>query len=196
MAPETVLYLCRHGDTPWSAERRFAGRTDLPLTPEGEEAAARLGRRLVGKHYDRILTSPLLRARRTAEIAGFSPQVDPRLIEIDFGDYDGRTRAEIVRERPGWTYVRNGNPGGETVAHVAERIDSLLPELQGQVVIFAHAVVLRVLAARWLGQPPSFAENLSLAPASLSILHHDPVDDAPALALWNDRSHLPGEALG
>lgn len=189
-----TLFLCRHGDTPWSSERRFAGLTDLPLTAEGEDAARRLGRRLEKVRFDRVLTSPLGRARRTAEIAGFSPQEDSRLIELDFGDYEGRTRAEIVRERPGWTYVRDGNPGGETVDQVGARIDALLPDLHGTVLIFAHAVVLRVLAARFIGQPARFAEHLSLAPASLSILRRDPVDDAPAIALWNDRGHLPDPA--
>jgi probable phosphoglycerate mutase len=187
----TTLYLCRHGDTPWSAERRFAGRTDLPLTPLGEEAARLLGRRLAGARFDRVLTSPLGRARRTAELAGFEAEVDARLIELDFGRDDGRTRAEIVRERPGWTYVRDGAFGGETVEHVGARVDSLLAELRGQVLIFAHAVVLRVLAARWVGEPPKFAQHVSLAPASLSVLRHDPVDDARSIALWNDRSHLP-----
>ena len=187
-----TLYLCRHGDTPWSTERRFAGKTDLPLTADGEESARLLGNRLrtLQLQFDLILASPLLRARQTAELAGFPARIDDRLMELGFGDYEGRTRAEILRERPGWTYIRDGNPNGESVAHVGARIDALLPDLRGQVLIFAHAVVLRVLTARWLGQPPRFAEHLSLAPASLSILHHDPVDDAPAIALWNDRSHL------
>jgi probable phosphoglycerate mutase len=191
----TTLYLCRHGDTPWSGERRFAGRTDLPLTPSGEAAARLLGRRLAGAHFDRVLTSPLARARRTAELAGFDAQVDARLVELDFGKDDGRTRAEIVSERPGWTYVRDGALGGETVEHVGARVDALLAELRGQVLIFAHAVVLRVLAARWVGQPPKFAQHVSLAPASLSVLRHDPVDDARSIALWNDRSHLPDGAV-
>jgi broad specificity phosphatase PhoE len=188
-----TLYLCRHGDTPWSTERRFAGKTDLPLTADGEEAARLLGKRLrtFPSQFDLVLTSPLLRARRTAEAAGYPARIDDRLMELGFGDYEGRTRDEILRERPGWTYIRDGNPNGESVAHVGARIDALLPDLRGNVLIFAHAVVLRVLTARWLGQPPRFAEHLSLAPASLSILHHDPVDDAQAIALWNDRSHLP-----
>jgi broad specificity phosphatase PhoE len=202
MNSKPTIYLCRHGDTAWSGERRFAGRTDIPLTPEGEEAAVLLGRRLSSVAFDRVLVSPLGRALRTAELAGFPDAVvDPRLIELYFGEYEGKTRAEIAAFRPGWTYVRDGNPGGETVQDVGARIDSLLPELfevhgpegePGHVLIFAHAVVLRVLASRWVGLPPSFAQNLSLSPASLSILHYDPVDDAPSIASWNDRSHLPG----
>jgi broad specificity phosphatase PhoE len=194
----STLYLCRHGDTAWSGDRRFAGRTDIPLTPEGEHAAVLLGQRLAALHFDRILVSPLVRARRTAELAGFSGAlVEPRLVELDFGHYEGRTRAEVAVEHPRWTYVRDGNPGGETVEHMGARIDSLLFELTAsgkgapaQVLIFAHAVVLRVLAARWVGLPPSFAQNLSLSPASLSILRYDAVDDAPSIALWNDASHL------
>ena len=202
MNSRPTLYLCRHGDTAWSGERRFAGRTDIPLSAEGEEAARLLGKRLQASSFDRVLVSPLGRARRTAELAGFgSATVDERLIELFFGDYEGKTRAEITAFRPGWTYVRDGNPGGERVEDVGARIDSLLAELisvktadgkPGQVLIFAHAVVLRVLASRWVGLPPSFAQNLSLSPASVSILHYDPVDDAPSIASWNDRSHLPG----
>ncbi|HEX4383406.1 MAG TPA: histidine phosphatase family protein [Myxococcales bacterium] len=194
MNSRATLYLCRHGDTAWSGERRFAGRTDIPLTPEGEKAAVLLGKRLAALHFDRVLVSPLGRARRTADLAGFPDAVvEPRLIELYFGQYEGKTRAEIVATRPGWTYVRDGNPGGEGVAEIAARIDPLLADLpaSGNVLIFAHAVVLRVLAARWVGLPETFAQHLSLSPASLSILHYDTVDDANAIAVWNDRSHLP-----
>jgi broad specificity phosphatase PhoE len=201
MNSRPTIYLCRHGDTAWSGERRFAGRTDIPLTPEGEEAAVLLGRRLSSVRFDRVLVSPLGRARRTAELAGFPDAVvEPRLIELYFGEYEGRTRAEIADSRPNWTYVRDGNPGGERVEDVGARVDSLLADLNGlktatgtpgSALIFAHAVVLRVLASRWVGLPPSFAQNLSLSPASLSILHYDRVDDAPSIASWNDRSHLP-----
>src|SRR5476649_45014 len=159
----STIYLCRHGDTAWSGERRFAGRTDIPLSPEGEEAAVLLGKRLSKVRFDRVLVSPLSRARRTAELAGFKAEVDQRLIELYFGEYEGRTRAEVAVSRPRWTYVRDGNPVGERVEDVGARIDSLLSDLTaagkaapGQVLIFAHAVVLRVLAARWVGLPPSF----------------------------------------
>jgi broad specificity phosphatase PhoE len=195
MNSRATLYLCRHGDTAWSGERRFAGRTDLPLTSDGEKAAVLLGKRLAAVKFDKVLVSPLGRARRTAELAGFSDAfVDQRLVELFFGQYEGKTRAEIVASRPGWTYVRDGNPGGEGVADVGQRIDSLLAGLpsSGNVLVFAHAVVLRVLAARWVGLPPAFAQHLSLSPASLSILHYDAVDDAPSIAVWNDRGHLPG----
>ena len=194
MNSRPTIYLCRHGDTAWSGERRFAGRTDIPLSPAGEKAAVLLGKRLQASKFDRVLVSPLARARKTAELAGFSEAfVDPRLMELYFGEYEGKTHQEINAFRPGWTYVRDGNPGGERVEDVGARIDSLLSELpqSGHVLIFAHAVVLRVLASRWVGLPPSFAQNLTLSPASLSILHYDPVDDAPSIAVWNDRSHLP-----
>ena len=178
-----------------AVSHRFAGRTDIPLTPDGEKAAVLLGKRLSQTNFDKVLVSPLGRARRTAELAGFSEaSVDPRLTELFFGEYEGKTRAEIVASRPGWTYVRDGNPGGETISDVGQRIDSLLAGLPqaGHVLIFAHAVVLRVLAARWTGLPASFAQHLSISPASLSVLHYDAVDDAQSIAVWNDRSHLPG----
>jgi broad specificity phosphatase PhoE len=206
MNSRPTIHLCRHGDTAWSGERRFAGRTDIPLTPEGEEAAVLLGKRLAAVAFDRVLVSPLARAVRTAELAGFPTAiVDQRLIELYFGEYEGKTRAEIAAFRPGWTYVRDGNPGGERVEDVGARVDSLLTELLAEggpggsaatrnVLIFAHAVVLRVLAARWVCLPPAFAQNLSLSPASLSILRYDPVDDAPSIGLWNDRAHLPDGA--
>ena len=189
------LYLCRHGDTAWTGERRLAGRTDIALTPEGQANAVELGQRLREFHFDRVIVSPLGRARRTAECAGFADVavVDPRLIEINFGEYEGRTHAEIAAERPGWTYICNGNPGGETVEQVAARVDSLLADVSakpGNVLLFGHSVVLRVLTARWLGQSPTFSEHLMLSPASLSILGYDTVDEARSIASWNDRSHL------
>jgi probable phosphoglycerate mutase len=198
MTPTAVpptIYLCRHGDTAWSGERRLAGRTDIPLTPEGEANAVQLGRRLKPIAFDRVLVSPLARARHTADRAGFADTavVDPRLAEIDFGEYEGRTHADINLERPGWTYARDGNPGGETVDHVGQRVDSVLSDLSatpGRVLIFAHSVLLRVFASRWLGLPPSYAQHFMLSPASISILAYDPVDDARAIASWNDRSHL------
>lgn len=191
---ESILYLCRHGDTAWSAERRLAGRSDLPLISEGERNAQKLGRRLRGIMFERVLVSPLARARRTAELAGFaSAEVDARLIEMDFGEYEGRTVQEIRNERPGWTYLRDGCPGGESPSDLGRRVDDLLASIamvHGTVALFAHSVTLRVLAARYLGLPPGAGRMLMMSPGALSVLRYDLVDDAPGIAAWNDRSHL------
>jgi broad specificity phosphatase PhoE len=185
-----TIYLCRHGDTAWSGERRLAGRTDLPLTEQGEQNARQLGERLKSIQFDRVISSPLLRARRTAELAGFADAViDPRLIEMNFGQYDGRTREEIIRERPGWTYLRDGSPGGETAADLGRRADAVLSDLLGRketVLIFGHSVILRVLTARWLTLPATAGGHFMLSPASLCMLAYDNVEAAPAIGFWNE----------
>jgi broad specificity phosphatase PhoE len=196
---ELMLYLCRHGDTAWSSGRRLAGRTDIPLIERGEDNARQLGRRLAGEAFARVLVSPLVRARRTAELAGLgaAAEVDERLVEMDFGRYDGLTLDEIWRERPGWTYLRDGCPDGESPADLGRRADALLAELAGvtgKVVLFAHSVILRVLAARYLGQPPGAGRQLMLSPGALAILAYDAVDDSRAIATWNDRAHLSGQS--
>ena len=189
-----TLYLCRHGDTAWSSERRLAGRIDLPLIEVGERNARQLGDRLRGTSFERVLASPLSRARRTAELAGFGgAQLDERLLEIDFGRYDGLTVEEIRREHPGWTYLRDGCPGGEGPVELGARADALLAELEavaGNVALFAHSVILRVIAARFLGLPPDNGRRLMLSPGALCILGYDAVDDSRAIAAWNERSHL------
>jgi len=188
---ELTLYLCRHGDTPWSAERRLAGRADIPLIEAGEQHARELGDRLRMVSFDRVLVSPLGRTRRTAELAGFgSADVDDRLLEMDFGRYEGLTVDEIRREHPGWTYLRDGCPGGEGSDDVGRRADALLADLGpigGQVALFAHSVILRVIAARFIGLPPDAGRMLMLSPGALSILGYDRVEDARAIALWNCR---------
>jgi len=190
-----TLYLCRHGDTAWSSERRLAGRTDLPLIEVGERNARQLGERLRDVPFERVLASPLARARRTAELAGLGAraELDDRLLEMDFGRYDGLTVDEIRRDRPGWTYLRDGCPGGEGAGELGARADALLAELgalAGNVALFAHSVILRVLAARFLGLAPEAGRLLMLSPGALSILGYDPVDDSRAIAAWNERAHL------
>ena len=192
-----TIYLCRHGDTAWSPVRRLAGRTDIDLTEVGEDTARKVGRRLAELPVDRVWVSPLLRARRTAELAGFSGRavVDDRIAEMAFGEYEGKMVAEIRVDRPGWAYLKDGCPGGESPDDVGRRADAILADLRaltGTTLIFAHSIILRVLTARYLGLPPGAGRNLMLAPGSLSVLDYDPVDDAPAIASWNDRAHLAG----
>ncbi|HEU4535848.1 MAG TPA: histidine phosphatase family protein [Polyangiaceae bacterium] len=196
--PDLTLYLCRHGDTAWSAERRLAGRTDIPLVEHGEQNARQLGQRLAGLSFDRVLVSPLGRARHTAELAGFGAraEVDERLLEMAFGVYEGRTVQEIRRERPGWTYLREGCPEGEGPAEIGQRADALLDELTpagGRVVLFGHSIILRVMTARFLGLPPGGGRMLMMSPGAVSVLGYDPVDDSRAIAAWNDRHHLSGQ---
>jgi probable phosphoglycerate mutase len=188
-----TIYLVRHGDTKWSPERRLAGRIDLPLTAEGEANATKLAPRLAKLAFDRVYTTPLVRARRTAELAGFADRavIEPRLIEIAFGDYEGRTVQEIRGERPGYAYLKDGCPNGETAADLGARADSWLAEQRdGTVLVFAHSVIMRVLTARFLGFPPEAGRHFFFAPVAIGILGYDPVDAAPAVQVWNDRSHL------
>lgn len=195
---DLALYLCRHGDTAWSAERRLVGRGDLPLVALGEDSARRLGTRLAGVTFARVFTSPLVRASRTAALAGFPDAApDPRLREIDFGSYEGRTVREIRVDRDGYSFLVDGCPGGETPEELGRRVDAFLGDLagtSGNVAVFAHSVLLRVLAARYLGLPVAFGRHLMLAPGALSILACDAVDGAPAIAVWNDRAHLRPDA--
>jgi broad specificity phosphatase PhoE len=188
MTPPT-LYLARHGRTEWSLAGRHTGRTDLPLTAGGEADGRKLGERLRGMTFERVLSSPLGRARRTAELAGFSPEIEPDLREWDYGEYEGKTTAEIRAGRPGWILFRDGPAGGETVAMIEARVDRLaakLKSLSGNVLCFAHGHVLRVLAARWVGQPVAFATCLLLDTGSLSVLSFDHGKrEEPAIRVWN-----------
>lgn len=189
------IYLARHGETEWSASGRHTGRTDLPLTEQGERNARQIGERLQGLHFTRVLTSPLRRARRTAELAGFGAvlEVDPELVEWNYGDYEGRRTAEIHQERPGWSLFRDGCPNGETVAAIGARADRVIARLRalsGNVLLFAHGHILRVLAVRWLGLPVEDGRLFLLSTATLSILGYDHDRDEPVVRLWNDSSHL------
>jgi len=186
--PPTVC-LVRHGETEWSKSGRHTGRTDLPLTPKGDADAQALRGRLVGTAFDTVLTSPLQRAAQTAKLAGFTATPDPDLLEWDYGDYEGLTSEEIRTVRPGWELFRDGCPGGESVQQIAHRADRIATRLKGQsgrVLVFAHGHLLRVLAARWVGQPVQFAQALLLSTASVSALgfgHH--TTNEPAIQLWN-----------
>lgn len=192
------IYLARHGETAWSLTGQHTGRTDIPLTPRGETNARQLGERLRGMQFAHVFTSPLVRARRTAELAGFPnavPEAD--LLEYDYGQYEGLKTAEIRQQRPDWDLFRDGCPGGETVEQIGARADHLFTRLRalppGDVILFAHGHVLRVLVARWLLLPPIEARRFLLSTAALSILgyEHNRLEE-PALALWNDTRHVAG----
>jgi broad specificity phosphatase PhoE len=187
------LWLARHGETEWSLAGRHTGRTDVPLTPRGERQARSLGERLHGMAFALVLASPLERARRTAELAGFGDALtlDADLMEVDYGDYEGRTSAEIRRARPGWDLWRDGCPGGETIAQAAARAERVLARARaadGPVLLIGHGHLTRTLASRALTLAPDHGRHLALDPAALSIVGSEHA--APALRLWNDASHL------
>ena len=189
------VHLVRHGATEWSVTGQHTGRTDIPLTEEGRHQAERLAARLARERFALVLVSPLARARETARITGFGDvaEVDPDLVEWDYGDYDGRTAAEIRRERPGWTPWHGGFPGGETLEEVAARADRVVARVRGvdgDVALFAHGHILRVIAARWLEQPPIEAARYYLATASLSMLGWE--RETPVIDRWNEACHLDG----
>jgi probable phosphoglycerate mutase len=189
MSDLPTIYLVRHGETEWSKSGRHTGRTDLALTPDGEEEARALRSRLPATGFDLVLTSPLQRAVRTAELAGFAATPDPDLMEWDYGDFEGLTSAAIRARQPAWELFRDGCPGGESVEQIAQRADRIAARLKaasGKVLVFSHAHLLRVLAARWIGQPVMFARGLLLSTASVSALGfgHDRIDE-PAISLWN-----------
>jgi probable phosphoglycerate mutase len=188
-----VLVLVRHGETAWTKTKQHTGRQDIPLDDEGRRQGERLRHRLAAWPFARVLVSPLSRARDTCVLAGLGDSAEPRpeLVEMDYGAYEGRTRAEILRERPEWNLWRDGCPQGETVEQVGVRVDRVLSELRGvdgDVAIFAHGHVLRVLTSRWIQQPPAFGERIALGTASVSVLGWE--NSAEVIWLWNDTSHL------
>jgi broad specificity phosphatase PhoE len=198
MASLPEVYLARHGETAWTLTGQHTGRTDIPLTARGEHNALSLCQRLQGAMFTRVLVSPLARARRTCELAGFGGQaeVDPDLQEWDYGQYEGRRTADIRQERPGWDLFRDGCPGGESVEVVGARADRVIARLrgvEGNVLVFSHGHFLRVLAARWLGLPAGAARHFVLSPAALSILGYEHTRDEPAMRLWNDDRHAVEE---
>jgi probable phosphoglycerate mutase len=183
------LILVRHGETEWARDGRHTGRTDVPLTPRGEEQARALAPLLADRKIVLTLVSPAQRARRTAELAGLSDtEIDEGLWEWDYGAYEGRTTPEIREERPGWYLWRDGVPGGETVGQVGARADGVLERVQplpagGDVVLVAHGHVLRVLTARRLGLPPAEGRLFKLSTGTLSTLGTE--HDEPVISSWN-----------
>jgi probable phosphoglycerate mutase len=186
------VYLVRHGDTAWTLSAQHTGRTDLPLNEQGERQARELGASLTGLRFDRILSSPLRRTRRTAELAmpHSSIESDDDLMEWDYGAYEGRSTVDIEVERPGWRLLRDGSPGGETLDAVSARADRVIGRLRaggGNVLLFGHREILRILAVRWIGLAPIEGRRLLLATASLSVLGYDHDLTEPVIHAWNGR---------
>lgn len=187
--PRPTLYLLRHGETQWSKSGRHTGRSDLPLTDQGRAAAGKLRAALADLRFSAVLCSPLQRARQTCEAAGLIEQaeMDPDLMEFDYGDYEGLTTPQIQQRVPGWNVFKNGSAGGETPAQVAERCDRVIARatrVDGTVAVFAHGHLLRLLAARWLGQAPEFGQHLLLDTGTICILgyYHG---ESRAIRRWN-----------
>lgn len=190
-----IVYLARHGETAWTITGQHTGLTDLPLTEHGETNARRLGVRLAGIHFAKVFTSPLQRAKRTCELAGFAElaELERDLLEWNYGSYEGRLTVDILREHPGWQLFRDGCPGGESPEQVAKRADRVVSRVRGtagNVLLFSSGHFLRVLAARWIGIAPINGQALMLTTASLSALSYENSLSQPAISLWNDAHHV------
>jgi probable phosphoglycerate mutase len=191
-----IIYVARHGETIWTLSGQHTGVTDLPLTEAGESNARRLRERLKGLTFAKVFTSPLQRAHRTCQLAGFGAvaEVDPDLIEWNYGDYEGRRTAEIRAERPDWQLFKDGCPGGESPEQVATRADRVVSRVRavdGNVLLFSSGHFIRVLAARWIGVDASVnARSFMLSTASLSALGYENDLSRPVIRLWNDTHHV------
>jgi broad specificity phosphatase PhoE len=182
------IWLVRHGETEWSKSGQHTGRTDIPLTATGRQQGKALGRHLAGRQFALVLTSPLERARETCRLAGFDAvaQVSDDLLEWNYGIYEGRTTAAVRAEQPGWSIWTTPIPQGETVEQVGERARRVIARadaVTGDVALFAHAHVLRILAACWIGLPPIHGRILALDSASLSILGYE--RETRVIQVWN-----------
>jgi probable phosphoglycerate mutase len=182
------LWLVRHGETEWSASGQHTGRTDLPLTATGEERARAVGSLLAGRRFSLVLTSPMRRAIDTCRLAGYAGQatVNADLVEWDYGPYEGRTTREIQSERPGWFLWRDGVPGGERIDQVAARAQAVIDRAlssSGDVLLFAHGHILRILSSCWLGLPPGEGRLFALATGALCTLGYE--HDTRVITQWN-----------
>ena len=192
-----AVLLVRHSETEWSLSGQHTSRTDLPLLDEGRPVAKALGRRLAAREFALVLSSPLKRASETAQLAGLGDVAEATddLLELGYGEYEGRTTAEIRTERPGWDLWKDGSPGGEPLAAAAERVDRVIAcadAAGGDVALFAHGHILRILGARWLGLPPAAGSRLALSTASLCDLGYE--RERRVIWVWNDTSHSdPGK---
>jgi probable phosphoglycerate mutase len=187
------VWLFRHGETAWSKSGQHTGRTDIPLFKAGEARARAVGRRLAGRPFALVLSSPLIRAVETCLLAGYEDGavLDDDLMEWDYGDYEGRRTLDIQKERPGWVIWRDGVPGGETVEAVGERAGRVIAKALaagGDVALFSHGHMLRILTACWLGLPAADGEFFTLGTATVSVLGFE--HDYRVIVRWNQNSHL------
>jgi broad specificity phosphatase PhoE len=191
-----VVYIARHGDTAWTLTGQHTGLTDLPLNAMGEQHARQLGQRLKGMTFASVFTSPLLRAARTCELAGFGAvaETDPDLVEWNYGEYEGKRSDEILRTRPDWQLFRDGCPGGESPIQIGERANRVVQRVRkvpGDVLLFSSGHFIRVLAARWLAiEAGSAGKHFLLNTASLSALGYEHNLSQPVIRLWNDDHHV------
>jgi broad specificity phosphatase PhoE len=191
-----IVYLARHGETAWTLSGQHTGLTDLPLTDQGEQTARRLGGRLKGLIFVKVFTSPLRRARRTCELAGFGSvaETDPDLVEWNYGQYEGLRGIDIRSKRPDWNLFRDGAPGGEMPAQVSARADRVVDRVRaipGDVLLFTSGHFIRVLASRWLGlEPTANSRYFMLSTASLSALGYENELSRPVIRFWNDTHHV------
>ena len=190
-----IVYLARHGETAWTLSGQHTGLTDLPLTERGERNARRLEERFRGMTFAKVFTSPLQRATRTCELAGFGAvaEIDRDLLEWNYGEYEGRITADIHKERPQWQLFRDGCPGGESPNEVGTRADRAVKRVravEGDVLVFSSAHFLRVFAARWLGLDAAFGRYFVLSTASVSALGYEHNLSQPVIRLWDDSRHV------
>jgi len=193
------VVLVRHGETEWTLSGQHTGRTDIPLTERGREEARLLEPLLSTADFALVLSSPLRRARETCELAGLGPrmEIEPNLMEWDYGEYEGLTNKQIKRVAPSWMVFSDGCPGGETPEQVGARVDRVIQRIRavaGRVALFAHGHLLRVLAARWIELPPSVGQHFLLNTSTLGVLGY--YRGVPAVKRWNAPVTLPNEAKG
>lgn len=190
-----VIYLARHGETAWAITGQHTGLTDLPLTERGERNARALKKRLRGLRFAKVFTSPLQRVSRTCALAGFGDraEIDPDLVEWDYGAYEGRRTPDIHKERPDWQLFRDGCPGGESPEDVARRADCIIRRVRDvgdNVLVFSSGHFLRAFAARWLGLEVDIGRCSMLSTASLSAVSYEHKLSQPAIRLWDDTRHV------
>ena len=195
------LFLARHGDTPWTVSGQHTGRTDIALTDQGEQNARQLGERLHQNSFAHVFTSPLQRASKTCELAGYGDraEINADLVEWDYGDFEGKTTKEILQLQPAWQLYRDGCPHGESPDDVAARADRFLArirQIQGDVLAFSSGHFIRMLAARWLGLSPAMGRFFYCRPASVGVLgyEHDSYDE-PIIRAWNYVRLLKSDGL-
>lgn len=182
------IYLIRHGETLWSKSKQHTGRTDIPLTPEGEKEAKKLLLFLKNKSFEKVYCSPLIRAQKTCELAGYLNQAElaDELLEWDYGDYEGKTTQEIRKSKPNWDLFKDGVLNGETLEEASQRADQILKkctQVKGDVALFSSGHISRIIGSRWLKLNPNLAKHLKLSTASVSILGYE--HEWRVLSSWN-----------